>query len=130
MTTTLGDGQKLTVPNWIVPRPGGGNVAGHNLVKRTGSIFSSWKRSNTSEGQSSYTGSNVRTVAGSCAICLDNYEIGEAVAWSSNPKCSHAFHSECLLDWFSTRRRKQYFCPCCRQNYFEKRNCHDTKAYL
>ena len=31
------------------------------------------------------------------------------------------FHTDCLADWFSVRRRKQYFCPCCRQMFCTKR---------
>ena len=27
-----------------------------------------------------------------CAVCLGSYDVGDKVVWSSNPRCSHAFH--------------------------------------
>eukprot|EP00545_Synedropsis_sp_CCMP1620_P003330 CAMPEP_0119010700 /NCGR_PEP_ID=MMETSP1176-20130426/5184_1 /TAXON_ID=265551 /ORGANISM="Synedropsis recta cf, Strain CCMP1620" /LENGTH=262 /DNA_ID=CAMNT_0006963409 /DNA_START=14 /DNA_END=799 /DNA_ORIENTATION=- len=43
--------------------------------------------------------SGTRKVAGMCAVCLGVYACGDEVVWSSNPKCYHAFHEDCLLSW-------------------------------
>jgi hypothetical protein len=50
-----------------------------------------------------------------CAICLDSYQEGETVVWSSNPDCRHAFHQNCILDYLVTTEGSKRPCPCCRQ---------------
>ena len=63
------------------------------------------------------TFATTRTVEGTCAVCLGHYAVGDEVIWSSNPKCQHVFHDDCILSWL-LRRRKQ--CPCCRQSFLVK----------
>ncbi len=80
------DDQEVHVPKWNLPLPG-----------------------------STLTGSSTsitRCVEGTCAVCLSHYQVGDSVIWSSNLKCTHVFHDDCILSWL-LRRRKQ--CPCCRQ---------------
>ena len=48
-----------------------------------------------------------------CAICLNDYEIGDEICWSQNDLCNHAFHKECMMEWLL--RHKE--CPCCRNIY-------------
>jgi hypothetical protein len=48
-----------------------------------------------------------------CDICLGDYEAGDVVAWSTNVKCKHAFHVDCITDWLLRRPS----CPSCRQAY-------------
>lgn len=44
-----------------------------------------------------------------CAVCLDNIEIGQ---WYKRlPRCGHYFHAQCIDEWLSTRAT----CPYCRQ---------------
>jgi hypothetical protein len=70
------------------------------------------------------------SVSNGCAICLDLYQAGEMVVWSSNAKCQHAFHQECILDYFVSLRSHHKLsikeeedadnntpCPCCRQDF-------------
>jgi len=64
-------------------------------------------------------GFHTRKVTGVCAVCLGCYVCGDEVVWSSNPKCHHVFHTDCLLSWL-VRRRKQ--CPCCRQIFLPKQS--------
>jgi len=52
-----------------------------------------------------------RHVSGSCAICIDPYQAGEKVIWSTNVDCKHAFHDECILTWLSKGKKR---CPVCR----------------
>ena len=49
-----------------------------------------------------------------CAICLDEYQAGEEIAWSRNEQCHHVFHKSCLLDFL---RRGHEECPVCRNTY-------------
>ena len=51
-----------------------------------------------------------------CAICLSDYRVGDVVTWSSNPKCIHAFHRDCVVDWL-IKMQPETPCPCCRQEF-------------
>jgi len=57
---------------------------------------------------------------GSCPICLDGLENGEATCMTS---CGHAFHEECMSDVLKSRRE----CPNCRQHV---RQVYDTKPQV
>ena len=49
-----------------------------------------------------------------CEICLvDFMENSNNMVGSPNPKCSHVFHDECILEWLQTKST----CPCCRADY-------------
>jgi hypothetical protein len=54
-----------------------------------------------------------------CAICFLPYKCGDAVVYSSNPKCPHAFCHECTVAWLTrqSRRRRKKACPCCRRSF-------------
>ena len=116
---------------WKIPHPGctatsknilnvfyGTQQRDHPLSSSSLSSSSSDTTKNNNNMDQDCGGS--RSIPGLCAICLNNYQKGDKVAWSSNPVCLHAFHLNCLLDWYSVRRRKQYLCPCCRQMFFDK----------
>lgn len=57
-----------------------------------------------------------RQVPNNCAICLSSYEIGDKVVWSSNEKCNHAFHVDCIVEWL-IKMQEGTPCPCCRQEF-------------
>ena len=57
--------------------------------------------------------SSVRDRGKVCDICLLEFETGEAVAWSPNPKCNHAYHEDCITDWLLRKPT----CPSCREDF-------------
>ncbi|KAJ8437124.1 hypothetical protein Cgig2_016867 [Carnegiea gigantea] len=46
-----------------------------------------------------------------CAVCLEEYLVGENVA---KLPCNHSFHSRCMLPWLPAHP----LCPCCRVSIF------------
>jgi hypothetical protein len=60
------------------------------------------------------------TVPNCCAICLESYQPGEVVAWSSS--CKHAFHQCCIARYLSSTNALiggETPCPSCRQKFCE-----------
>ena len=45
-----------------------------------------------------------------CAICLENFELGQRVSCSQTMACEHIYHEQCLSTWLM----KNDYCPCCR----------------
>jgi len=83
-----------------------------------------------------------------CSICLSEFDLHQQICWSSNPECTHAFHSDCMIQWLVALGRKhsttkrftsnpterqlvehyELQCPCCRQEFvksafIEKKLC-------
>ena len=53
-----------------------------------------------------------------CAICLDSYQPGQIVAWSSS--CRHVFHQGCISDYLAKKMiGGETPCPSCRQKFCE-----------
>jgi hypothetical protein len=51
-----------------------------------------------------------------CAICLDSYQEGQVVAWSSG--CTHAFHQDCISHYLARKMiGGESPCPSCRQKF-------------
>jgi hypothetical protein len=51
-----------------------------------------------------------------CAICLDSYQPGQIVAWSS--ECRHAFHQDCISHYLAKKMiGGESPCPSCRQKF-------------
>lgn len=48
-----------------------------------------------------------------CSICLEEYKVGDAIAWSRNDECHHAFHKDCIIEWLVNHQN----CPICRKKY-------------
>jgi hypothetical protein len=57
-----------------------------------------------------------RLVSGMCTICLCTFDVGSDVVWSSNEKCKHAFHEDCIEQWLM-KQREGPLCPCCRRDF-------------
>ena len=49
-----------------------------------------------------------------CAICLEDYKVGEDIGWSRNPLCHHVFHKDCILECLEANNS----CPICRNSYY------------
>jgi Ring finger domain len=75
-------------------------------------------------------------VSNVCAICLEPYQVGDAVIWStvtgkssdSTPPelcCSHVFHKDCFVDYAVIKANgggggaKPIPCPTCRQGFMD-----------
>jgi len=59
--------------------------------------------------------STPRVVPNSCIICLNSYEPGCYVSWSSDKECCHVFHRDCILMWLL--KKDEPLCPCCRREF-------------
>ena len=49
-----------------------------------------------------------------CAICWEDYKVGEDIGWSRNPLCHHVFHKDCILECLEANNS----CPICRNSYY------------
>jgi len=58
-------------------------------------------------------------VSPNCSICLERYEVDDAVVWSSNEACPHVFHDNCIASWLMTQVNP--LCPCCRQEFINEK---------
>jgi len=87
-----------------------------------------------------------QTNSDGCAVCMNSFEVGQKVVWSSNPECTHVFHHQCLHEWFvavgtnawkaeascyhemeSTEIQEKIckfpkLCPFCRRDFFLEAN--------
>lgn len=59
------------------------------------------------------------TAENCCVICLESYQPGESVVWSTNVDCEHVFHRDCIVKYFDKiqRRVASTPCPCCRSPF-------------
>eukprot|EP00537_Pseudo-nitzschia_pungens_P007140 CAMPEP_0172362200 /NCGR_PEP_ID=MMETSP1060-20121228/5863_1 /TAXON_ID=37318 /ORGANISM="Pseudo-nitzschia pungens, Strain cf. cingulata" /LENGTH=411 /DNA_ID=CAMNT_0013084649 /DNA_START=70 /DNA_END=1305 /DNA_ORIENTATION=- len=64
-----------------------------------------------------------RLVDGTCALCIEEYDVGDDVVWS-DLQCSHAFHKECLMQWLSKGKKR---CPVCRHWFVPGTKIDDQK---
>lgn len=55
------------------------------------------------------------TTTQACSICLEDFQLGESVAHSSNDSCPHLFHEKCIIAWLA--ERQDGFCPYCRRSF-------------
>jgi hypothetical protein len=49
-----------------------------------------------------------------CSICLDEYKVGDEIAYSKNDECYHAFHKDCIIEWLLKHGDS---CPICRNKF-------------
>ena len=47
------------------------------------------------------------------------FDVGDAVIWSSNKECQDVFHEHCIITWMCRKREGFQDCPCCRQVFVE-----------
>ena len=51
-----------------------------------------------------------------CAICMEQYRVGECVALSALGHCQmHAYHYDCLLEWVALGKEE---CPMCKETFW------------
>ena len=95
---------------------------GYLMIPRSRSI---WHNTVGQQQQRQHVGCipTCQYVPNCCAICLDSYGIGERVAWSTNPKCKHAFHRSCIVEYLITMKDGTGNpCPICRQPFTNLNN--------
>ncbi len=63
----------------------------------------------TNEAQDGTNSVNLAQHGHTCAICLQNYVVGEDVVVGRG--CPHIFHNDCVMTWLDEHDR----CPCCRK---------------
>jgi hypothetical protein len=66
-----------------------------------------------------------RVSPSTCMICLEAFQAGDTLLWSQNQDCSHAFHQECLIEYFSRfagTGDPAAPCPCCRRDFYAKQD--------
>ncbi len=57
-------------------------------------------------------------LSSSCAICLEHYRRNDKISYSKHQKCSHVFHTACIVSWLTDQKRDD--CPYCRGKYIQK----------
>ncbi|GFH47492.1 hypothetical protein CTEN210_03967 [Chaetoceros tenuissimus] len=57
------------------------------------------------------------SVQNMCAICCENYEGGDDIAYSRNQECHHFYHVECILEWLMRDDHNDFDCPLCRSAF-------------
>jgi hypothetical protein len=87
--------------------------------------------SNNNDSYAVYQKKHMKFIIPECPICLNECKVGENISWSPQRQCFHAFHKDCILQWFLTlgrnadeRRRAASYdvdfkmcCPVCRQDF-------------
>jgi len=70
-----------------------------------------------------YQGGGFGPVVACCAICLEDYRVGEVVVWSCAPhsECPHVYHRDCMVEYLIRYRggADGSPCPSCRRNYLD-----------
>ena len=65
-------------------------------------------------------------ISGTCIICFEELIITDVIVWSEDPKCSHVYHKECMVNYLASNAQREIYstldvnnnpCPTCRQNY-------------
>jgi Ring finger domain len=74
----------------------------------------------------------MRQVPNGCAICLTTMDVNDRITFSSDPKCNHIFHEDCMMDWlvasgrkFLKRQRREVRNHSSENNTAYRYNCHN-----
>lgn len=60
-----------------------------------------------------------------CVICLETFEVGDKVAWSSgHTGCKHVWHAECIRSWLRESNHEE--CPSCRETLLPEKPTTNT----
>ena len=74
-----------------------------------------------------YQNGTTTHVENCCAICFENYKLGDSVTWSTNrEECKHAFHLNCIVEYMARLMEregneggKHLPCPICRRQFLD-----------
>ena len=94
------------------------------IHKNKTTIDFSHKSTRSSTGRKSKRRSSIvhpesnTVVRGSCAVCLEDFQVSDLVVWSETKACPHVYHKACLVQYFSRQTNEEKNpCPTCRQSF-------------
>ncbi|GFH61284.1 hypothetical protein CTEN210_17760 [Chaetoceros tenuissimus] len=61
-----------------------------------------------------------------CIICFQDFMHGDVLSISTNAKCPHVYHAECITMWIISAKDGQNGCPTCRRHYLEHSECSEV----
>lgn len=61
-----------------------------------------------------------------CVICFQDFMHSDVVSISTNPKCPHVYHVDCITMWIISAGDGQNGCPTCRRHYLEHSECSEV----
>lgn len=61
-----------------------------------------------------------------CVICFQDFMHSDVVSISTNAKCPHVYHVECITMWIISAKDGQNGCPTCRRHYLEHSECSEV----
>jgi len=105
-----------TAATWKLPRPGHRiEMSDDDTDDDEFEFDESWSTTPLADQDNNADLSTTRTISGTCAICLNHYQVDESICWSPNEDCLHCFHETCIVSWLLRKRSRHQQCPCCRQ---------------
>ena len=65
-----------------------------------------------------------KLVLPACAVCLEPFQLGDAVGKAQNDACKHVYHKDCIAEWLLHNMD----CPLCKRNFLSLANSEDGDA--
>jgi hypothetical protein len=79
-------------------------------------------------GMIKYDADSRITPSSICTVCLETYKVDDFLVWSHDKNCPHAFHKDCIVQYFSRFEYGESPCPCCRRTFCTEPNPNDINS--